>query len=34
MLPADDTNDSRARVLLWGGVILGLVLTAVGLLRS
>ena len=34
MLPADDPNDSRTRVLLWGGVILGLVLTAVGLLRS
>ena len=34
MLRSDETNDTRARVLLWGGVVLGLVLTAVGLLRS
>ena len=29
-----DSNDTQARVLLWAGVIVGLVLTAVGLLRS
>jgi hypothetical protein len=34
MLPDHDTNDPQARVLLWSGVIVGLVLTAVGLLRS
>ena len=34
MLPPTDTHDTQARVLLWGGVVLGLVLTAIGLLDS
>jgi len=34
MLPPNDTHDAQARVLLRSGVILGLVLTAVGLLHS
>jgi len=34
MLPSDDTTDTQARVLLWIGIIAGLVLTVVGLLRS
>jgi len=29
-----DTNETQTRILLWGGVICGLMLTAVGLLRS
>lgn len=34
MPPPDDARDSQVRTLLWGGVALGIVLTAVGLLYS
>lgn len=34
MRPADNTHGASARGLLWSGVILGLILTTVGLLRS
>lgn len=34
MPPNHDTNDTQARLLLWTGITVGLVLTVVGLLRS